>query len=233
MAQGSYQLLSAASNSNQLPSEKKEQHTTSWLNHLSRPKIISGSLIVLLTFIALLVVAIYPATKSERRQKHLQEQETCGKSAAEARSLGCIFDIILLGWAPWHCHNVALASEFLERQDWEFFHSPNDIVPLAIEEVMMGEWDTLYISHEFYILNCMYAWRKVREAAKSGEMLDGYLADEHQTNHCEMMMLRRTELNNTATNVYTKFVNCAGAHGYDGRFGWYRMLGGRKTYRQP
>lgn len=189
---------------------------------------------VVACLVAIVVVGVVlPGNRSGRPESMLLEPETCGESVAEARSLGCVFDVVLLGWVPWRCHNHMLATQFLNRGDWTFSRDRNGTVAVDVAEFARGEWDTLYGSHEFYILNCAYTWRKVREAAMVGDVLDGYLADRHQTNHCEMMMLRRTALKDIGAEVYAKFVSCPTTRMNLGRFGWYRVMGGKRVYRQP
>ena len=192
---------------------------------------------VLYLSLLLLIAVIFASSTTTRRRDpqsdHIKDRESCGNSAAEAKSLGCVFDLTLLGWVPWRCYNAALAAELLHHAEWQFYLRQDSTQPISADVVLAGKWDAMYVQHEFYIERCTYAWRKTREVALSGEILDGYLADSHQTNHCEMMLLRRTQLNDTGSVVYNKFVTCPRTRGTDGRFGWYRVVGGKKIYRQP
>jgi hypothetical protein len=193
------------------------------------------SLVVIVILAALAAMAVIGSNSghpslAQNKKSHIAE--TCGLSATEAQELGCVFDAVLLGWVPWRCYDPALAREVQERKEWEMFRDP-DLASLRVtmEELMGGEWQTMYVSRELYIIHCMYTWRKARDAARNGEVLDGYLADDHQTNHCEMMLLRPAKLNATGIELYTKFVSCPWAHTNDGRLGWYRVLGGKRIHR--
>ncbi|KAG9240858.1 hypothetical protein BJ878DRAFT_429379 [Calycina marina] len=195
---------------------------------------IAATILVIGLVFTLLAVLFQGRPSYNHDHIRLRDDETCGSSPAEALRASCIFEPILIGWVPWRCQNAALASEFLERKNWTFSKTKNSTGHLSKEEFMAGEWSTLYTTYEFYVLHCTYAWRKVREAAKLGKALDEYLADAHQVNHCEMVMLRRMALETFDVEVYSKSVNCPRAlGGNSGRFGWYRVLGGKKIYRQP
>ncbi|KAL1859795.1 hypothetical protein Daus18300_009385 [Diaporthe australafricana] len=172
----------------------------------------------------------------EDSEKALQEQELqipeeCGESSSEARDLGCIFDVIIMGWVPWRCHDAELAAEFLARDEWAFYRAPNTTGPeIPISEILAGEWEEVYVDYKYHVVHCTYTWRKTQRAAMSGLVLDGYIADPHHTNHCEMMLLHEPLAENSA---YIKYASCPWVHVDRGRFGWYRMREGKKTYRQP
>jgi hypothetical protein len=156
--------------------------------------------------------------------------EECGQSPAEARQLGCVFDIVTMGWIPWRCHDAGLAANFLSRDDWAFYRTANMSDRIPTEDIMAGEWDEVYVEYRYHVIHCTYAWRKTQRAAMRGDVLDGYIADDHHTNHCEMMLLHEPLAENSA---YIKYISCPWVHDQDqGRFGWYRMMGGKKTYRQ-
>ena len=231
MSPSLYQPLSANSTKDHSKRNSRYRHCSQLYGN-RRAGIVSA-LIALSSLLILLVFLFQDRIKNSRHHDHLRGDDSCGQSPSEARQAGCVFDAILIGWVPWRCHNTALAAEFLEKKNWSFFSGRNSTGSISIEEFMAGEWSSVYTSYEFYVLHCIYAWRKVREAAKLGEVLDGYLADSHQVNHCEMIMLRRTALDSFDTQVFSKFVSCPrGVNSNAGRFGWYRVVGGKKMYRQ-
>jgi len=165
------------------------------------------------------------------REQELQVPEECGESPSEARDIGCVFDVIIMGWVPWRCYDADLAAEFLERDDWAFYRTPNTTGPeVPISEILSGEWDEVFVDYKYHVVHCTYTWRKTQRAAMSGLILDGYIADSHHTNHCEMMLLHEPLAENSA---YIKYASCPRVRVDRGRFGWYRMRGGNKTYRQP
>lgn len=166
-------------------------------------------------------------------QTYHREPEECGQSADDARELGCVFDAVLMGWVPWRCHDKALSADFLRHNKWQLHEDANLTAGTAVseDEVMSGRWAELYADYDFLVFSCMYAWKKTRRATLSGVVLDGYTADEHNTNHCQMNLL--SDPRPTANTVYVKYVSCPWVNIDRGRFGWYRMIGGKKVSRQP
>ena len=163
---------------------------------------------------------------------YYREPEQCGQSADEAQKLGCVFDAALMGWVPWRCHDKALSADFLRHNKWQF-HEDANMTGTAVpeNEVMSGRWNELYVDYDFLVLSCMYAWKKTRRAALSAVVLDGYTADEHNTNHCQMNLLSNPRPSSNI--VYVKYISCPWVNISRGRFGWYRMISGQKVYRQP
>lgn len=160
----------------------------------------------------------------------LRIDDECGTSPFDARNQGCVFDVIIMGWVPWRCYDAELASEFLERDDWTFYHDTNGTRTVTKEEITQGEWTEFYSDYHYQVIHCMFAWKKTQRAATRGSLLDGYLADPHHTNHCEMSILH----GNLADKIaYMKYVICPHFHVSRDRFGWYRAVGDRKVYRTP
>ncbi|KAK3387939.1 hypothetical protein B0H63DRAFT_559369 [Podospora didyma] len=169
------------------PASKSSPSTT-------RRNILLLALIVFASCMALVAsVFAFAHTKPPNEETPYKDPEECGLSPIEARQRGCVFDVVLMGWVPWRCHNPELSNEFLARKDWAFYRVPdwNSTTPkIPMAEVMAGEWNTIYVEDDFNLLHCTYTWRKTQRAALYGDILDGYLADAHHTNHCEMLLMR-------------------------------------------
>ncbi|KAJ5083622.1 hypothetical protein N7456_013049 [Penicillium angulare] len=134
--------------------------------------------------------------------------ETCGESREEARALGCHFDPVSFSWLPSSCYDGDLTEEFLGLKDWEWFVD-SDGSSASRDTVMEGGYDELYVSWEYHLLHCTYAWRKMHRAILSGRPMDNYIAKYNHTAHCEHMLLAQwIERNTTNTIIQTKFVSC-------------------------
>lgn len=165
-------------------------------------------------------------------------EEECGLSPAEARRLGCVFDVVLMGWVPRRCYDAELSVEFVERcSEWVFYREPGwpnktsrSVSRVPIEEVLEGEWSVIYAPADVHRLHCTYTWRKTWQTAMRGGFLDGYLGDAHHTNHCEMLLVSGPAQDEA---IYMKYVGCPRVRHDIGRFGWYRVVEGRRVYRNP
>ena len=161
------------------------------------------------------------------KERHHDNHEECGESPQEARQLGCAFDAVLMGWVPWRCHDEELANEFLRREDWAFYRDTNRTSRVPLDEILAGEWEIVIVDDAFHTMHCIYTWRKAWRVGMNGGVLDGYIGDDHHTNHCEMMLL----LGGRGEHAYMKYASCPWERHNSGRFGWYRMIHGKKTYR--
>ncbi|KAJ5569721.1 uncharacterized protein N7459_009151 [Penicillium hispanicum] len=132
----------------------------------------------------------------------------CGTSREEAKSLGCHFDPMSFSWLPTDCYDAELTETFLDLQAWEWYTDATGS-PAPRDAVLTGEYDELFVSWEYHLLHCTYAWRKMHRALLHGRPVDGYIAQYTHTAHCEEMLLaQRIERNSTNTIIRTKFVSC-------------------------
>ncbi|KAK1774231.1 hypothetical protein QBC45DRAFT_385979 [Copromyces sp. CBS 386.78] len=215
----------------------------------SKTKLYIATIILIIPLVFLitpLTRILSPASKSSPDESSTPSNqqpldlEECGLSPTSALQSNCVFDPTLMGWVPIRCHDANLASEFLSREERGLFYRDEDHnSTMPLEEVMEGEWEYVYVSWEFQVLHCMYSWKKTWQAALNAveeggitTVLDGYVGDAHHTNHCEMWMMQGRE-GIKELGVYMKYVGCPkeGERGEVGRFGWYRVLGGKRVYR--
>lgn len=61
----------------------------------------------------------------------------CGKSIAEAKTMGCKYDALSSAWLPPHCRDDDLTAEFLAHEDgpWEYWADQAHTKLLTLEEV--------------------------------------------------------------------------------------------------
>ncbi|OJJ43566.1 hypothetical protein ASPZODRAFT_50745, partial [Penicilliopsis zonata CBS 506.65] len=112
----------------------------------------------------------------------------CGTSREEAASLDCYFDPMSFSWLPADCYDAELTEAFLELKEWQWF-TDADGSPAPRDAVMAGLYDQLFVSWEYHLLHCTYAWRKMHRALLHGWPIDDYIAQYTHTAHCESMLL--------------------------------------------
>jgi hypothetical protein len=136
----------------------------------------------------------------------------CGSSPAEARNLGCRFDVMSFSWLPAPCYDEELVEDFLSRKQWIYYRRPlsNDFgnqVPM--DEVLAGDYERLFVTWEFHKAHCAYMMRKLHRAILAGLLLDGYIGNYNHTKHCtEAMMEEGTDPNYIMTKIFTKYPSC-------------------------
>lgn len=142
-------------------------------------------------------------------QPSFHGSRTCGNSSAEARSLGCSFDVMSFAWLPAHCFDRELTDEFLALRDWEWFLDIDGIHAVALDSIIAGGYPQLYVTQEYHLYHCTFMWRKMHRAVLRGGPLDSYIGNFNHTTHCARMLLdRETGLADINTEIYTKYVNC-------------------------
>ncbi|ETI25969.1 hypothetical protein G647_02746 [Cladophialophora carrionii CBS 160.54] len=163
--------------------------------------------------------------------------ESCGSSATEAVSRGCVFDVMEFAWVPSRCFDGELLEDFLALRDWEWYLDAAATEAADKDAVAQGRHDEVFVTQQYHIYHCTYMWRKMHRAFLAGDVLDGYIADTHHTAHCELQLANywRSGINDTGTSIYVKYSDCpASRQAQDlGRFGWYRMIGGQRVHRNP
>ncbi|CZR68287.1 uncharacterized protein PAC_18186 [Phialocephala subalpina] len=137
----------------------------------------------------------------------------CGSSPAEAKALGCTFDIISFCWLPTRCYDAELSHTFDELVQWEWYIDHNKTQPVSKSEALTGELDGLYVSWEYHVQHCVYMWEKMHRAlmGEGKRAVDGYIGVYAHTQHCGKMLLTRGdgfELSDFNTRIRVKYPDC-------------------------
>jgi hypothetical protein len=121
----------------------------------------------------------------------------CGNSSTEAISLGCIFDLSVVGYIPAPCFNQALNQRFLDF-GWKFYEDQNGTIEVSVERLAAsaGTLEPFWAPHGYHITHCALAWERMHLAMKgegTGPLTSHLLELEH-TKHCGMMIELRDDL---------------------------------------
>lgn len=114
---------------------------------------------------------------------------TCGKTPEEARSLGCVFDVMLSSWIHSECHNQTFMDMHIAKVQFPWFRDRNMTEPVFEEEVRRGEYDTLFLYQDFHYEHCMYMWKVQIIAWKNGLPIDSGSWNMRHSEHCAKVML--------------------------------------------
>jgi len=114
---------------------------------------------------------------------------SCGKEPKEARSLGCVFDVMLSSWVHSECHNQTFMDLHVTKVQFPWFRDRNMTQPVFEAEVRLGEYDTLYLYQDFHYEHCMYMWKVQMRAWKEGLPIDSGSWNLGHSEHCAQVML--------------------------------------------
>jgi hypothetical protein len=91
--------------------------------------------------------------------QHMQ----CGSTPAEARALGCKFDIMSFAWTPPACYDHSFSQAFLKKNGpWVFYLDHNATMPLAFDT--LSDYDVVWTEHSYHVVHCLYAWERIHQA---------------------------------------------------------------------
>ncbi|POS68590.1 hypothetical protein DHEL01_v213017 [Diaporthe helianthi] len=126
-----------------------------------------------------------PNTSNSLQPTRLPEKlYTCGSSAAEARSLGCQFQLFSYTWVPNPCFSPLLDQAFRNSSDrrLHYYLDSGGAKEVGIQEAASGEMD-LWATWEEHLMHCAYVFKSLTRAALTGRYT-GKVLDVHHTDHC-------------------------------------------------
>lgn len=181
----------------------------------SKAPVLKTILVSTLVFCALLAIAIFDtenATEAKAYKLAAQQDRTknCGASRAEAIARKCAFDVMSFSWLPQGCYDADLTQQFLAMRNWTWTTEEDGKLVVPFDEVIQGLHSELYVTWEYHIFHCAFAWRKFHRALESGVAVDSYLANVNHTHHCSETLMKGTQfdLQERNTIIRTKFVQC-------------------------
>jgi hypothetical protein len=174
-----------------------------WSAKQNRPYIIS---VIFIMAMSICMIIIYH-TFSSRQGQLRGTFGGCGTSPAEARSLGCQFDVMSFSWLPSACYDAELVGDFLALRNWEWFNDTTRQHSIPKKEVLKGGLTHLFVTREYHHFHCTYQWRKMHRGMLKG-VIDSYIANYEHTAHCEHMLTMEVPMNTTDTVIVMKFPKC-------------------------
>ncbi|KAI0969600.1 hypothetical protein F4678DRAFT_439429 [Xylaria arbuscula] len=116
----------------------------------------------------------------------------CGNSTAEARAMGCVFDLAATAWVPDHCIDHELLEEFERSGEgpdgrWQWYADPQYTMEMSMDEIKeLGDHygEIIYTTPRWHKAHCFYYWRKLQRSVKTGVRLGGRYNNEGHTEHC-------------------------------------------------
>lgn len=126
---------------------------------------------------------------------------SCGATPAEARSAGCVFDLLTTAWTPAACANLDLTREWLdvvtkEGRTWPFYLDKAGSIPQKdLAYLESGEWEgELWSTLRLHQYHCLFIWRKMHVAYLAGDAVDTVMRGLRHSKHCERMMMKNVDL---------------------------------------
>jgi len=185
-----------------------------------RKRLLSHSLVFVITsllWMVLLYAMPSPSTHWKSMSKSGEHHNIttgaklmkCGTTTAEARALGCKYDVLLNMWAPAPCVDEEFINEYLDDQSWAAYADKNMTQKLSsVDEI--SEMDHYYTSVRDHINHCAVMWKKQFWALfEERGAIDTMSASPGHTDHCAQYLIDVTDMDwKEPTKVERGFAGC-------------------------
>lgn len=174
--------------------------------------------VVLITLSSVLLVGnsnqrhLHQNSIIEANYQEGEEWRDCGKSVAEAKQAGCVFDLMLNGWVQPECYHRALSEDFIHKGQYRFFSDRQATQEVPLEIVRRGEHTRIYTGPLHHFDHCAYMWRLQARALQTRGPVDSESLDYKHTVHCagvlEKFYLANTTSFGNESTVGVAFMAC-------------------------
>ncbi|KAL2063648.1 hypothetical protein VTL71DRAFT_5453 [Oculimacula yallundae] len=118
----------------------------------------------------------------------------CGHNASEARSHGCIFDVMMTGWVKLDCYNRDLSEEYLLEGDFKFFSDQDGTKEIPLDILRLGEHTHMWTNDLHHRAHCVYVWKLQALALESQakgkvKLIDSESYTLDHTEHCARILV--------------------------------------------
>ena len=130
----------------------------------------------------------------------------CGNSSAEAKSLGCEFDVISFCWLPEECLDRELTEEFRQAGDWRYYTDLNKTSQISEEEFGNNE-KTVFLTNELHVAHCAFDLMKFHRALANGRKIHSEQRLSH-THHCSHAIRSSNDPYTIENSALIQFPDC-------------------------
>ncbi|EFX03870.1 hypothetical protein CMQ_798 [Grosmannia clavigera kw1407] len=142
-----------------------------------------------------LTVSVEPYDMSDKHNIFSNTQFIgCGTSTEEARSRGCVYDILANHYVHKSCFDETSTKSYMdEGTSWMGYLEKNKTTQLTTLEEM-GDYDVYWTSQRDHIVHCGEMWkRQYRAFTQNWRYIDAITANEEHTFHCANYLVAMTD----------------------------------------
>lgn len=174
--------------------QKSLPFNTTILSHLLSVFITTSAL-----WVVIILISLTTLSSSANRHSHSSQAQkhnitssmtllTCGESIAQAKKLGCKYDVELNAWIRPQCFNTKAMDQYLDDKSWTAYSDQELTQKVAPEE--MGDTELYFTSERDHINHCVGLWRRqFKLIFEEADAIDALSANPHHTNHCAGFLL--------------------------------------------
>lgn len=130
------------------------------------------------------------------QQKTSTKTLSCGNSTAEARALGCKFEVLAFLWVPEPCFDAEMNEAYQKAVNWHGYNDAEGKEMLDVDAMSEAvEPLKYYTTGREHAVHCAYMWQKQhRGYLQGGLYLDDNSASFHHTRHCSEILMYTADL---------------------------------------
>ncbi|KIW58048.1 hypothetical protein PV05_02598 [Exophiala xenobiotica] len=112
----------------------------------------------------------------------------CGYSFTEARSRGCVYDVMMQDWVPEPCYDSVLTERYLAQGNYTWYADGDGNI-MSDEEMRKGEHTEAYMSGDYHKDHCIFSWEKLIRAMRNTRPVSQELVSYDHVLHCRHQTL--------------------------------------------
>ena len=147
---------------------------------------------------------------SSKMQSYSLALTDCGSTPSEAKSKGCVFDLMNYAWTPKDCYDGELSQESLRSGPWNFYldEAATTPVPGGQDLNVLGGLSTVWNGLDFHVAHCVYTWKLLHKSAINGQPLLDALISFNHTVHCSDLIQSYADRREVVSRTDLKFRPC-------------------------
>ena len=145
--------------------------------------------VVLAILISGAILAIKRPSTTRNISSHIRPENIldCGSTPDEARSFGCIFDVMDFSWTPTPCFNTTLSQiyfDFANSKGLQFWNDSAMTKVLSNAHVQRGMHEYLFTTQLFHNIHCEYYIHRQSQLLHYGLPMNNLMRDKNYVLGC-------------------------------------------------
>jgi len=135
----------------------------------------------------------------------------CGGNPEEARSKGCVYDVMMQDWVPEPCYDAILSERYLKEGNWTWYADGDAKTTIPDEEMRKGEHGGAWMSSSYHQRHCVFSWDKTIRALRNNKPISQELLSYDHVLHCAFGALSDQGVSDEGVGVRapTNYAQCA------------------------
>ncbi|KAJ5770659.1 uncharacterized protein N7511_002710 [Penicillium nucicola] len=110
----------------------------------------------------------------------------CGSYPSEAKSLGCVFDLMNFGWTAPECYYEEISTAGIAKGPYKFYLDEDLTVEIPQDVALSGRVVDVYTTRHYHREHCIWSQAVLALAMKDDNVLiPQVIAQQNHTAHCQ------------------------------------------------